>query len=78
MMCLTNLSSRLESSRSTHASTQHMNTNPSVGPINGIKRNEKETTSEVNTMTMRYAEVAMEFSSPVYVDGGSLAAREPC
>lgn len=49
----------------THASTQHMKTNPRTGPINGMKRRENEMASDVKTITMRYADVAIELRIPV-------------
>ena len=48
-----NLSSTQGRVAVTHASTQHMNTNPSVGPIRGTSRREKVTTRDVNTITTR-------------------------
>lgn len=55
-----------------------MKTNPTVGPTNGTKRSENEMTSDVTSITIRYADVARELRMPVYVVGGSAAAREPC
>lgn len=44
----------------------------------GTYRSANDTTTDVNTITTRYADVAIEFSMPAYVAGGSAAAREPC
>ena len=62
----------------THASTQHKNANPSGGPTYGMYASAKETTTDVKTITPRYADVASALSMPLYVDGGCAAAREPC
>lgn len=44
----------------------------------GMYESANETTTDVKTMTARYAEVASAFSIPLYVDGGCTAARVPC
>ena len=37
-----------------------------------------ETTTDVKTITPRYAEVASALSMPLYVEGACAAARVPC
>lgn len=66
------------SRKPTHESTQHRNTKLAPRPKNGILLNANETTTEVQTMTTRYAEVAIARSIPVYdVDWGG-DGRPPC
>ncbi|KAJ3551720.1 hypothetical protein NM688_g4545 [Phlebia brevispora] len=62
----------------THASTQQKKIKPSAGPAKGIKRSDRDTTTDVKTIIIRYADVAIELSMPVYVEGDSATAREPC
>ena len=62
----------------TYASTQHRNAKPTGGPMYGTYDSANETTTDVNTITARYAEVASALSMPLYVDGGCAAARVPC
>ena len=46
----------------THASTQHTNPNSAIQPTKGTLFTTKPTTTEVNTITKRYPDVAMERS----------------
>ena len=68
----------MQRQRATHASTQQRNANPSGGPTYGTYASARETTTEVKTITPRYADVASAFSIPLYVAGGAAAARVPC
>lgn len=49
----------------TYASTQHRNANPARGPTYGMYESANETTTDVNTITPRYAEVASALSMPL-------------
>jgi len=49
----------------TYASTQHKKKNPVIGPMYGMFPSANETTTDVNTITTRYAEVAIDFNIPV-------------
>ena len=62
----------------TDASIQHRNIKPAPGPTTGMRRSRNETTTDVNTMITRYAEVAIELRMPEYDVGGGTVAREPC
>lgn len=53
------------SSTTTCESIQHMNRKPATGPTYGILLRVNEMTTEVKTMTILYAEVAIAVSMPV-------------
>lgn len=54
-----------QQTRKTHASTQHKNPNSAIQPTNGTLPSAKPTTTEVQTITKRYADVAMDRSKLV-------------
>jgi hypothetical protein len=51
----------------THASTQHIKTNPVENPTYGIFCKANDTAREVKTITTLYADVAIAVTIPVYV-----------
>jgi len=61
----------------THASTQHRKLKPINGPTYGTLPSANETTTDVNTITTRYADVASMVNIPVYVTGCWYTARLP-
>ena len=49
----------------TYASTQHRNAKPTGGPMYGTYDSANDTTTDVNTITARYADVASALSMPL-------------
>lgn len=64
---LNHVGSSMYDFRPTHESIQQRKIKLATGPMRGMYPRAKETTTEVKTMTTRYADVAIAVSSPVYV-----------